>query len=29
MIKKGDKVYAKLRDFDNSFNSRIDKKDIL
>ena len=26
--KKGDKLYAKWKGFDNSFNSCIDKKDI-
>ena len=27
--KKGDKSYVKWKGYDNSFNSRIDKKDIL
>ena len=27
--KKGDKLYVKWKGYDNSFNSRIDKKDIL
>ena len=26
--KKGDKLYGKWKDYDNSFNSWIDKKDI-
>ena len=29
MKKKGDKLYAKWKGYDNSFNSWIDKKDIL
>ena len=30
MIKrKGDKLYAKWKDYDNSFNSWIDKKDLV
>ena len=27
--KKGDKLYVKWKGYDNSFNSRIDKKDIV
>ena len=27
--KKGDKLYVKCKDYDNSFNSWINKKDIL
>ena len=27
--KKGDKLYVKWKDYDNSFNSWIDKKDIV
>ena len=27
--KKGDKLYAKWKGYDNSFNSQIDKKDIV
>ena len=27
--KKGDKLYVKQRGYDNSFNSQIDKKDIV
>ena len=27
--KKGDKLYVKCKDYDNSFNSWIDKKDIV
>ena len=27
--KKGDKLYAKRRGYDNSFNSWIDKKDLV
>ena len=27
--KKGDKLYVKLKGYDNSFNSLIDKKDLV
>ena len=27
--RKGDKLYAKWKDYDHSFNSWIDKKDLL
>ena len=27
--KKGDKLYVKWKGYDNSFNSRIDKKDLV
>ena len=27
--RKGDKLYVKLKSYDNSFNSWIDKKDIV
>ena len=27
--KKGDKLYVKWKDYDNSFNSWIDKKDLI
>ena len=27
--KKGDKLYVKWKDYDNSFNSWIDKKDLV
>ena len=27
--KKGNKLYAKWKGYDNSFNSRIDKKDLV
>ena len=27
--KKGDKIYVKWKGYDNSFNSRIDKKDLV
>ena len=27
--KKGDKLYAQWKEYDNSFNSWIDKKDVL
>ena len=26
---KGDKLYVKYKDYDNSFNSQIDEKDIV
>ena len=29
VIKKGDKLYVKWKDYDNSFNSWIDKKDLV
>ena len=29
IIRKGDKLYVKWKDYDNSFNSWIDKKDIV
>ena len=29
IMKKGDKLYVKWKDYDNSFNSQIDKKDIV
>ena len=27
--KKGDKLYVKWKDYDNSFNSWVDKKDLI
>ena len=27
--RKGDKIYVKWKGYDNSFNSRIDKEDIV
>ena len=29
VIKKGDKLYVKWKDYDHSFNSWIDKKDLV
>ena len=29
MIKKGDKLYVKWKGYDNSFDSWIDKKDLV
>ena len=29
VIKKSDKLYVKWKEYNNSFNSRIDKKDIV
>ena len=29
LVKKGDKLYVKWKSFDNSFNSWIDKKDVI
>ena len=28
-LKKGNKLYVKWKGYDNSFNSRIDKKDLI